>query len=70
MPGGARIDLAAEGVTDLKQMHQPYGIRLFVIDYPQLLHFTARRAKADVLPVNLLFAKQRNGPMGDNNLTF
>jgi replicative DNA helicase len=131
-----------------RRMHQQYGIKLFVIDYLQLLHSTARRAEnrqqeiadisngvkalakelkvpvivlsqlnrelekdknrkprlsdlresgaieqdADVvgllykpssdddddaaadeagaLPVNLLIAKQRNGPTGDVNLTF
>src|SRR5438874_791382 len=130
-------------------MHQQYGIKLFVIDYLQLLHSTARRAEnrqqeiadisngikslakelevpvivlsqlnreierekgrpprlsdlresgaieqdadlvgllykprsgdeddgapsveEDALPVNLLIAKQRNGPTGDVNLTF
>jgi len=134
-----------------RRMHQQYGIKLFVIDYLQLLHSTARRAEnrqqeiadissgvkslakelnvpvivlsqlnrelekdkdrkprmsdlresgsieqdADVVgllykprageeddggggapadeeavPVNLLIAKQRNGPTGDVNLTF
>jgi replicative DNA helicase len=133
-----------------RRMHQQYGIKLFVIDYLQLLHSTARRAEnrqqeiadissgikalakelevpiivlsqlnreierekgrpprlsdlresgaieqdADVVgllykpkqggddednapaveeeavPVNLLLAKQRNGPTGDVNLTF
>jgi replicative DNA helicase len=134
-----------------RRMHQQYGIKLFVIDYLQLLHSTARRAEnrqqeiadisngikslakelsvpivvlsqlnrelereknrkprlsdlresgaieqdadvvgllykpssgedddggsapaaeEDAVPVNLLIAKQRNGPTGDVNLTF
>ena len=131
-----------------RRMHQQYGIKLFVIDYLQLLHSTARRAEnrqqeiadissgikslakelsvpvivlsqlnrelerdknrkprlsdlresgaieqdadlvgllyapssddeegavaaeQDAVPVNLLIAKQRNGPTGDVNLTF
>jgi len=134
-----------------RRMHQQYGIKLFVIDYLQLLHSTARRAEnrqqeiadissgikslakelnipvivlsqlnreierekgrpprlsdlresgaieqdadvvgllykpksgsdddegavptveEDAVPVNLLIAKQRNGPTGDINLTF
>jgi len=107
-----------------RRMHQQHGIKLFVIDYLQLLHSTARRSQdnrqlnrelekdksrkprlsdlresgaieqdadvvgllykpnagddedgaaaeeADGLPVNLLIAKQRNGPTGDINLTF
>lgn len=133
-----------------RRMHQQYGIKLFVIDYLQLLHSTARRAEnrqqeiadisngikslakelkvpvivlsqlnremekdknrkprmsdlresgaieqdadlvgllykpssgddedgggggveEDAVPVNLLVAKQRNGPTGDVNLTF
>lgn len=132
-----------------RRMHQQYGIKLFVIDYLQLLHSTARRAEnrqqeiadisngikalakelkvpvivlsqlnrelekdknrkprlsdlresgaieqdadlvallykpssgddddggssqdQDAAPVNLLIAKQRNGPTGDVNLTF
>jgi replicative DNA helicase len=131
-----------------RRMHQQYGVKLFVIDYLQLLHSTARRAEnrqqeiadisngikslakelnvpvivlsqlnrelekdksrkpqlsdlresgaieqdadvvgllykpsrgdeenegaesQDALPVNLLIAKQRNGPTGDVHLTF
>src|SRR6266404_665042 len=132
-----------------RRMHQQYGVKLFVIDYLQLLHSTARRAEnrqqeiadisngvkslakelsvpvivlsqlnremereknrkprlsdlresgaieqdadvvgllykpssdedengapqpeEDAVPVNLLIAKQRNGPTGDVNLTF
>ena len=132
-----------------RRMHQQYGIKLFVVDYLQLLHSTARRAENrqqeiadisngikslakelavpvivlsqlnrelereknrkprlsdlresgaieqdadvvgllykpssdedesgnapaedDAVPVNLLIAKQRNGPTGDVNLTF
>jgi replicative DNA helicase len=129
-----------------RRMHQQYGIKLFVVDYLQLLHSTARRAEnrqqeiadissgikalakelnvpiivlsqlnrelereknrkprlsdlresgaieqdadlvlllykpssedeegsaeEDALPVNLLIAKQRNGPVGDVHLTF
>ncbi len=95
-----------------RRMAQQYGIKLFVVDYLQLLHSTARRAEnrqqeiadisngikalakelkvpvivlsqlnrgddddgggpeQDAEPVNLLIAKQRNGPTGDVNLTF
>jgi replicative DNA helicase len=133
-----------------RRLHQQYGVKLFVVDYLQLLHSTARRSQenrqqeisdissgikalakelkvpvlvlsqlnrelekdknrkprlsdlresgaieqdadlvgllykpnagddedgaaaeeADGLPVNLLIAKQRNGPTGDINLTF
>jgi len=132
-----------------RRMHQQYGVKLFVVDYLQLLHSTARRAEnrqqeiadisngikalakelkvpiivlsqlnremerdknrkprlsdlresgaieqdadvvgllykpsgpddddsggndeQDAIPVNLLIAKQRNGPTGDVNLTF
>jgi replicative DNA helicase len=144
-PGLSILQLRAKA----RRMHQQYGIKLFVIDYLQLLHSTARRAEnrqqeiADIssgvkslakelkvpvivlaqlnrevekeknrkprmsdlresgaieqdadligllykpssnddedggpdpaqeaLPVNLLIAKQRNGPTGDVNLTF
>jgi replicative DNA helicase len=138
------LQLRAKG----RRMHQQYGIKLFVVDYLQLLHSTARRAEnrqqeiadisngikalakeldvpiivlsqlnrelerdknrkprlsdlresgaieqdadlvgllykpsseddeggpstdQDAVPVNLLIAKQRNGPTGDVNLTF
>ncbi len=113
-----------------RRLHQQHGVKLFVVDYLQLLHSTARRSQenrqqeiadissgikalakefkprlsdlresgaieqdadvvgllykpsagddedgaqaeeADGLPVNLLIAKQRNGPTGDVNLTF
>jgi replicative DNA helicase len=143
-------DTAGLSILELRakarRMHQQYGIRLFVIDYLQLLHSTARRVEnrqqeiadisngikalakelkvpvivlsqlnrelekdknrkprlsdlresgaieqdadlvallykpsagdddesqeQDATPVNLLIAKQRNGPTGDVNLTF
>jgi len=147
-------DTAGLSILDLRararRMHQQHGVKLFVIDYLQLLHSTARRSldnrqqeiadissgikalakelnvpvivlaqlnrelekdksrkprlsdlresgaieqdadvvgllykpsagddedgapaeEADGLPVNLLIAKQRNGPTGDINLTF
>jgi replicative DNA helicase len=147
-------DSAGLSILDLRararRMHQQHGVRLFVIDYLQLLHSTSRRSQdnrqqeiadisngikalakelkvpvlvlsqlnrelekdksrkprlsdlresgaieqdadvvgllykpsagddedgaqteeADGLPVNLLIAKQRNGPTGDINLTF
>lgn len=147
-------DTAGLSILDLRararRMHQQHGVRLFVIDYLQLLHSTSRRSQdnrqqeiadissgikalakelkvpvlvlsqlnrelekdksrkprlsdlresgaieqdadlvgllykpsagddddglpseeADGLPVNLLIAKQRNGPTGDINLTF
>jgi replicative DNA helicase len=142
-PGLSILQMRAKA----RRMHQQFGIKLFVVDYLQLLHSTARRAEnrqqeiadisngvkalakelgvpvivlsqlnrelekdksrkprlsdlresgsieqdadlvallykpsveddeggeqqMDAVPVNLLIAKQRNGPTGDVNLTF
>lgn len=52
-----------------RRMHQQYGIRLFVIDYLQLLHSTARRAEnrqqeiADISNGVKALAKELNVPV-------
>src|SRR5215470_3360123 len=52
-----------------RRMHQQYGIKLFVIDYLQLLHSTARRAEnrqqeiADISSGIKALAKELNVPV-------
>jgi replicative DNA helicase len=52
-----------------RRMHQQYGIKLFVIDYLQLLHSTARRAEnrqqeiADISNGVKALAKELNVPV-------
>src|SRR5204862_3174679 len=52
-----------------RRMHQQYGIKLFVVDYLQLLHSTARRAEnrqqeiADISSGLKALAKELNVPV-------